>query len=685
MAKEPDNAIDAQGTLPWLADLNPQQRQAVVHMDGPLLVVAGAGSGKTRTIAYRVAHLIARGADPTRILLLTFTRRAAEEMINRAAGIVEKGRAVCGQVWGGTFHASANRLLRIYAKAAGLSADFTVMDQADSEDMLNVVRHEQGLHSKDKRFPKKGTCLAIYSRCVNGTEPIADVLSRYFPWCEEWEKELKGLFKHYVSRKQERNVMDYDDLLLYWAQLLEDEGLARQIGGKFDHILVDEYQDTNKVQADILRGMRKFNRNIMVVGDDAQSIYSFRAATVRNMLDFPKHFPGTTIVTLDQNYRSVAPILSATNLVISQSTERFTKELWSARTQGERPKLVTCKDEHAQNDYVIARAMEHLEQGIPLRRQAVLFRAAHLSDTLEVELARRKISYHKYGGLRFLEAAHVKDLIAFMRVIENPRDEMAWFRVLQLLDGIGPGTAARMITHVSAANNDPRSIAGFSAPPSAREHVSGLGQLFKDLCLQSKQLPPAPQISRIRQFYNPILRKLYDNPVVRARDLESLEQIAAGYKSAGKFLVDLQLDPPTSTSDLAGPPTKDEDWLVLSTIHSAKGCEWDVVYLIHATDGCLPSDMSTGTKEEIEEELRLTYVAMTRAKDFLYVTRPLRYYHKWYAFTDKHVYAQLSRFFTRPVVESMDAVDLAQEAASDEVAGSGPAMDIHSKMRNRWD
>ena len=329
----------------WLAELNPQQRQAVTHGDGPLLVVAGAGSGKTRTLAYRVAYLIANGTDPGRILLLTFTRRAAQEMLKRAGSITQRGATATGRIWGGTFHATANRLLRVYAKAAGLPSDYTVMDQADAQDMLNVLRHEMGLSKKKKRFPRKTTCLAVYSRCVNGVEDIEHVLKRHFPWCKMWKDTLKQLFKTYVERKQERAVLDYDDLLLYWDQLLQDKKLAKTIGERFDHVLVDEYQDTNPVQASILKGMRRANKNLMVVGDDAQSIYSFRAATVRNMLDFPKQFPGTTVVTLEQNYRSVPPILETTNLVIGQAKERFTKDLWSAREGGQKPRIVMCKDE----------------------------------------------------------------------------------------------------------------------------------------------------------------------------------------------------------------------------------------------------------------------------------------------------------------------------------------------------
>lgn len=670
----------------WLDELNPQQREAVTHGEGPLLVVAGAGSGKTRTLAYRVAWLIATGTSPGRILLLTFTRRAAQEMLNRAAAIVQRGTAVAVRVWGGTFHATANRLLRIYAKAAGLPSEFTVMDETDAEDMMNVVRHELNLHTKDKRFPRKSTCLTIYSRCVNGTEPLHEILARYFPWCLEWEAELRTIFQHYVKRKQARNVLDYDDLLLYWAQILKEPAVARQLEERFDHILVDEYQDTNPIQAEILRGMRQNKRNITAVGDDAQSIYSFRAATVRNMLDFPKHFPGTRIVTLEQNYRSVPSILTATNRLIAGARERYTKDLWSARKQGRRPVLVTCRDEAQQDDYVVQRILEHFEQGIPLRKQAVLFRASHLSDTLEVELVRRNIPYRKYGGLRFLEAAHVKDLIAFLRVLENPRDEMAWFRVLQMIEGIGPATAARVIRHVTERGKGLHSLVDFRCPAAAARTFAGLVALFSDL-VKAKGAPPAAQIQRVRQFYEPFLERLYENPAARARDLANLEQAASGYRSLRQFLADLQLDPPSATSDLAGPPVKDEDWLVLSTIHSAKGCEWDVVYLIHAADGFLPSDMSCDSEEEIEEERRLTYVAMTRARDFLYVTWPLRYYTRWRPQTDRHVYAQLCRFIDENVRAAMDTVFLAgpEDLDNGYQHSSIQSPGIQQRIRSMWE
>ena len=671
-------------TPDWLDELNPEQRLAVTQGGGHVLVVAGAGSGKTRTLAYRVAYLISRGVQPGKILLLTFTRRAAEEMLRRAAQVTRRGAPVTGRVWGGTFHATANRLLRVYARAAGVSPDFTVMDQGDAEDMINVVRHELGLHKRETRFPRKSACLAIYSRCVNGGEPLQDVLNRCFPWCGSWHDELRALFRGYVERKQERNVLDYDDLLLYWAHLLEDETVAPKVWSRFQHVLVDEYQDTNRLQAAILQGMAGPGVNVMAVGDDAQSIYSFRGATVRNMLDFPKTFAGTTIVTLQQNYRSVAQILDTTNAVIAQARERYSKELWSTRGAGQRLALTTCKDESQQDEYVVSRVLEHYEQGIPLRRQAVLFRAAQLSASLELELTRRNIPYRKYGGLRFLEAAHVKDLVAFLRIAENPRDEMAWFRVLQLIPGVGPSTAALAIRHVGDQGHRPGSVGGFRSPPAAGDAVRNLGALFDDLAAAGLRAP-AVQVQRVRLFYEPLLAALYDNPTVRARDLENLEQIASGYRSRRRFLADLQLDPPTSTADLAGPPSRDEDWLVLSTIHSAKGCEWDVVYLIHAADGCLPSDMATDTDEEIEEELRLAYVAMTRARDFLYVVWPLRYYHKWHAFTDRHSYAQLCRFLTEEVRGTMAPVRFGQHGEDDEAPGEGRTGRIAERIRSMWE
>jgi DNA helicase-2/ATP-dependent DNA helicase PcrA len=645
----------------WLSELNSQQVEAVTHNGGPLLIVAGAGTGKTRTLAYRVARLISQGISPARILLLTFTRRAAEEMLKRAASMGSDRPSSAGLVWGGTFHSFANRILRRYAKAAGISEDFTIIDRTDAEDFVDVLRNDLSLSRTGARFPRKSTCMSIYSRRVNSDDELNTILKKHFPWCMEWEKELKKLFREYVERKQKQNVLDYDDLLLYLYLLLENSEVSELIENRFDHILVDEYQDTNRIQAEILGGMRRTNRNITVVGDDAQSIYSFRSATIQNMLDFPKQFPGTRIVTLEENYRSREPILHTTNRVIEQAKKRYSKELWSTRKGGQTPKLITCKDESHQDEQIIEKVLEHYEQGIQLRKQAVLFRAASHSATLEIALMRRNIPFVKYGGLRFLETAHIKDLISILRIAENPRDEIAWFRVLKLLPGIGPRTAASIFEYVAENHYDPVSISSYKAPTSIKEHISMFAELMSDLSRMSPEVPSA-QLERIRQFYRPLMEELYEDAEPRANDLEHLTAIASKYRSREQFLSELVLEPPISTGDFAGPPTKDDDWLILSTIHSAKGLEWDVVYLMHAADGCLPSDLATEDDESIEEELRLTYVAMTRARDFLYVLWPLRFYSRISKMSDGHCYAQCSRFFTREVLQCMEQVGYSNQS-----------------------
>jgi DNA helicase-2/ATP-dependent DNA helicase PcrA len=477
----------------FLNTLNAQQRAAAEHRAGPLLVIAGAGTGKTKTLAARVAALIRAGAQSDRILLLTFTRRAANEMIRRASQVV--GEAAAAGVWGGTFHAIANRLLRIYSQPLGLDRSFVVMDQGDAEDLMHLIRTDFELHQSVSRFPKKGTLLAIYSRCINTSEPLGQVLAERFPWCQAHEADIKRIFKEFGQRKAQRSLLDYDDLLLYWDQALEIPTAGDAIAGRFDHVLVDEYQDTNPVQAAILRklwgrmnnGVAATSANgakaksicsIMVVGDDAQAIYSFRGATVDNILRFPEEFGGATAVTLEQNYRSVTPILDASNAVMSFAKKRFTKNLWSGRPSIQKPALVTCADELEQSDYVVTRMLEHREEGIPLTRQAVLFRAGHNSDALEVELSRRNIPFVKWGGLRFLEAAHIKDLLAFLRILENPRDDLSWMRVLQMLDGVGPGRARQAIEHLQQGPPIPRLLGSWKAPESARRQVEDLTRLL---------------------------------------------------------------------------------------------------------------------------------------------------------------------------------------------------------------
>ncbi len=708
----------------WLDELNPAQRRAVTHGDGPLLIIAGAGTGKTKTLACRVAHLIDRGVSPGRILLLTFTRRAAAEMLNRARHITEQ--AAAGKVWGGTFHAVANRLLRIYGRAMNLPPDFTVMDQGDAGDVMSLIRNDLGVAKGNRRFPRKATLVKIYSHTVNAQKPLRDTLEGYFPWCLEDMEPIAQIFQQYLQRKTQNHLLDYDDLLLYWKLLIATPGVGEKVADRFDHVLVDEYQDTNAVQAQILRGMRKKYNNIVVVGDDAQSIYAFRAATIRNILDFPKDFSDATTVTLEQNYRSTGPILAASNAVMEQARERYTKELWSNRSSEQKPILVYCEGESDQTDVVCRHVLAHLEEGIPLTQQAVLFRAGHHSAELEVELARRNIPFHKFGGLKFIEAAHIKDMLAYLRILENPHDQISWFRVLQLLDGIGPRTAHRIMSELVAGVNEetpsddtggePADGGGRDAAPgesasrragkargsvitplrrlitnpptvphAAREQFaamraaladcSGLsldkrstGAGDVDATSSGKKPPVTAQIERIARFYTPILERVYENAPARVRDLDQLVHIASRYRSRGRFITDLTLDPPASTADLAGKPFLEEDYLTLSTIHSAKGCEWTVVHIIHAADGMIPSDMAVEDEAGVDEERRLFYVAMTRAKDFLYVYFPLRYYHTRFSMGDGHTYAQLTRFIP----------DSVRRLFEERTAGSGDERDSDS-------
>jgi DNA helicase II / ATP-dependent DNA helicase PcrA len=664
----PDAAILADALL---ADLNPEQRAAAAHGDGPLLIVAGAGTGKTATLAHRVAHLIARGADPGRILLLTFTRRAASEMVRRVDGLLRGSEEAGGprlsgaRVWGGTFHAVAARLLRIHARDLGMEPDFTIMDRGDSEDLMHLCRTELGLGRGSSRFPQKSTCLDIYSRCVNAQLPLADVLSASFPWCRAAETDLSALFALYTDKKETQQVLDYDDLLLFWHGLLGDEVAGGRVRDRFDYVLVDEYQDTNVLQAEIVSRLRPDGTGVTCVGDDAQAIYSFRAATVRNILDFEERFEGAEVATLTQNYRSTEPILSATNAIIAQATERRDKELWTEREDGGRPNLITCRDEAEQTDWLCARILEHREQGTLLKHQCVLFRAQHHSMALEMELSRRHIPFKKYGGLRFVEMAHVKDLVSFLRLAENPRDAMAGLRVLGLVPGIGPKTASGLMETLAASGGDFEVWVGASVPEPARTTWADVVSLLRALAGAGPGDVPS-QVHAVRSVYAPLLERRYDNVAARLRDIEQIEALASRASDRAHFLTDLVLDPPAYTQDFAGPPVLDEDYLVLSTMHSAKGLEFDTVYVIHAADGNIPSDMATGSPEEVEEERRLFYVACTRAKNHLYVAHPLRYYTQPYGRSDNHGYAQRTRFLAENVMPHFVETLADPERPSDE-------------------
>jgi len=646
----------------WLAGLNEEQRSAVLHDGGPLLVIAGAGSGKTRTLASRVARLIDDGVAPERVLLLTFTRRAAAEMLRRAGGLVD--RQATGRVWGGTFHSTANRLLRRHATAVGLTDGFTVLDQADSAGLFGLLRAESGFAEGKTRFPRKETISAIYSRAVNAQEKLGTVLDERFPWCRDHADPLKEIFRQYTARKRRHNVVDFDDLLLYWRALLQSpQGDAIRL--MFDHVLVDEYQDTNRIQADILKLLAAGHGNVTVVGDDAQAIYSFRAASVDNMLEFPNAFDGTTIVKLEQNYRSTPEILAAANAVIAEAPDLFPKRLWSVRDSGPQPSLVTCVDEAAQADYVCDRVLEMRELGVPLQDQAVLFRTGHHSDGLEIELSRRKIPYAKFGGLRFLEAAHVKDLMAMLRILDNPTDELAWHRVLQLIPGIGPATARRIMDELRSADSPMVQFCDSSFPVVA-EGRTMLVELQAALSDCSRgAMDPGAQIERLTPFAQRVIERAYDDAAVRVADLAQLRDIASTYADRSRFLAEVTLDPPHSSTEV-GPPNLDDDYLVLSTIHSAKGGEWPVVHVIHAADGNIPSDMALNEPGGIDEERRLLYVALTRAKDDLTVSFPQRFYHRRFGSDGRHSYAVPSRFLT-PAVDRFDPV----------VAGVPDERDLH--------
>jgi DNA helicase-2/ATP-dependent DNA helicase PcrA len=645
--------------------LNLRQREAATFGDGPLLILAGAGTGKTNTLAHRVAHLLRAGAAPQRILLLTFSRRAAQEMTRRTQRIVAEAVQQVRLPWSGTFHAVANRLIRLNARRVGLEASFTVLDRGDAADLVDVVRHDLGLSKTEKRFPRKDTCLAIYSHRMNTQGRLTDTLQTAFPWCAEWEEPLTRLFRSYTEKKLAIQALDYDDLLLYWRAMMEDAALAAEIGGLFDHVLVDEYQDTNVLQGEILARLRPHGEGLTVVGDDAQAIYSFRAATVENIRGFPERF-GASVVSLEDNYRSTQPILDAANALMGKS-------LVSRKGAGVKPRYVTVADDSAQASYVVSKVLENREESIALRRQAVLFRSSHHSDGLELELVRRNIPYVKYGGLKFLEAAHVKDLLAVLRWADNPKNRVAAWRTLQLLPGVGPATAAS-------------SFAKFEVQGWKAVHAldPGLASLLESLT--TAEAPWAGQVARAREWYSPHLERLYAEAQVRAGDLEQMEKISLQFESRERFLTELALDPPSASGDLAGPPLLDEDYLILSTVHSAKGQEWDAVYVLNVTDGNFPNEFATGRAELIEEERRLLYVAMTRAKTSLDLLAPVKYFVTQQSrMGDRHVYGARSRFLTPSVMACFEPLAWSDETATDRPrARGGNVVDVAGKLRSMW-
>src|SRR5687768_10450383 len=581
-------------------------------------------------------------------------------MTRRASRIVAEVKKEVRLPWSGTFHSIANRLIRLNCKKLGLTESFSVLDRGDAADLMDVVRHERGLSKAEKRFPRKDTCLAIYSHRVNTQRPLAETLALMYPWCAEWEVELKNLLGEYVNRKLQNQALDYDDLLLYWHAMMQDDALAAEIGARFDHVLVDEYQDTNVLQAEILQRLKPTGQGLTVVGDDAQAIYSFRAATVENIRGFEKQFKAG-IVALEENYRSTQQILDAANALIGKS-------LYSKKKVGAKPRYVTVADDEGQAGYVVTRVLEARERGVLLRNQAVLFRASHHSDLLELELMRRNIPYVKYGGLKFLEAAHVKDLLAVLRWADNPQNRVAAFRALQILPGVGPAGAERIFTK-------------FESTGSLKTGSAETDELMAYLA----NSPWEGQVQRVREWYQPHLERLYDSAQVRAGDLLQLEKIAAQFTERVSFLTEMALDPPSATSDLSGAPYLDEDYLVLSTVHSAKGQEWEAVHILNVADGNFPSEFATGRQDLIEEERRLLYVAMTRAKSELHLIAPLRYYVASQSrMGDKHIYGAKSRFMTQAVLACMEAVAWGETNQPEEILASKTKVDVAARLRGMW-
>lgn len=671
-----------------LAELNPHQRRATEHPPeaGPLLVIAGAGSGKTLTLASRLAWLVDQGADPQRVLLLTFSRRAAGEMARRAGRLLHQSLGLSANnapptlPWCGTFHSVAARLLRDEAPRIGLASGFTVIDRADAQDLLGIARQQLGLAESHRRFPLPATCLAIGSRSLNTRQPLAELLLEQYPWCSAHAVALQQLFDAYAQAKLQQQSLDFDDLLVSWWHLMQTPVLAARIGARFDHVLVDEVQDINRLQADILHALAAQGCRLTAVGDDAQSIYAFRGADVRHILDFPKRFtPPARVLTLERNYRSTPQVLQASNAVIAQAAERFTKNLWTDRAAGCKPRLITVEDEAAQAHGVADAVLAQRETGLALRRQAVLFRTSHHSMPLELELVRRGIPFVKYGGLKFMESAHVKDTLAVLRWADNPASRLAALRCARLVPGMGPASVRKLLDH-------PGPLDSFKPPAAAAETWRLLRTLLEHLRGDGASWPD--DFDRVVGWLQPQLERLYPDARVRLADLSQLGRMAAAQSSRERFVTDLTLDPPQASSIEAGDPLRDEDYLILSTLHSAKGQEWNAVHILNVSDGCMPADISSGRSSEIEEERRLLYVGMTRARDELSLWVPQRFHvTQQRSLGSKHLYALRSRFLPDSVLPYFDLQQPApapQRHAAAQPHEGPPLLDLQAALRGAW-
>lgn len=601
--------------IDYSKELNPAQLKAVQSTEGAYLVIAGAGSGKTRVLVHRVAYLVEKGVKPEEILLLTFTRKAAEEMLRRASLLLDER---CQKVSGGTFHSFANIVLRKYAGSLGISNNFTILDESDAQDTVNLIRTQLGFHKSDKRFPRKKAITNLISKSVNKSEDLEIVLYDEYPQFIEWADEIKKIRDEYNKYKRQKSLLDYDDLLIYLKELLsKHENIRMRLSGKFKYIMVDEYQDTNKLQAYIVCLLASEHKNVMVVGDDAQSIYSFRGANFKNIIDFPKIFKDAKIITLEENYRSTQPILNLTNEVIAGAKEKFDKELFTRKRGDKLPVFVDARDENAQSKYIADKILELREEGIELNDIAVLFRSGWHSNDLEVELASKNIPFVKYGGQKFVQAAHIKDVISYLRIAYNMLDEVSWYRALLLVPRVGPKTAGNLINEIILNKK------GVCIDEKFTKNIEDLKKLFELLkSVDINQESPAEIIRIFLEYYQPLLKEKYDDFNKRVNDLNSLCRIASRYKSVEQFLTDIALEPPDRNIIEAGTKDNDDSRLTLSTIHSAKGLEWHTVFIIYVAEGHMPSYLSLENEDAIEEERRLFYVAATRAKENLFLLKP---------------------------------------------------------------
>lgn len=631
-------------------DLNEAQLEAVKSKEGAILVIAGAGSGKTKTLTYRVARLIEDGVKPENILLLTFTKKAAAEMLSRATIVLDNR---CEKVAGGTFHSFANIILRKYSKLLGLKNNFTIMDRADCEDVINHIVGQM-FSKKEKRFPKKSTLLDIYSKSINKVTPTKKIIADEFPQFTHCEDKIIEVHKAYVAYKRENSVLDYDDLLLYVKLLLENnEALRKRLSNEYKYIMVDEYQDTNTLQADVIRLLASEHNNIMAVGDDAQSIYSFRGANYRNILDFPKMFENTRIIKLEQNYRSTQNILKFTNAIIEKAKEKYTKKLFSDIVSPQVPALICAKDTQMEADFICQRILELLDEDINLSDICVLTRNARMSYNLEIELSKRAIPFQKFGGPKFMETAHIKDIIAHLRVILNPDDVISLTRILLLLKGVGSSTVNNIMPVVKGHLNPDVKLLPSNKTQSLTPLFSTLGEL-RDVLPKKK---PEEIVEAVINYYRQILKDKYDDFSKREKDLDHFEYLSTQYSNLEGFISDLTLEPPDASVEGMYKKNSDDEALTISTIHSAKGLEWDTVFIIGAVDGRFPSAYSFNSEEEMDEELRLMYVAATRAKNNLYITYPV----DMYDYSMNMVLSKPSRFLDGMPDDVLEKWDITEE------------------------